>query len=145
MNSFQPSTCLCCQNPLIQLPTGRTRKYDSDGCRKAASRERQLKRLGRRTRSTAHATIVPCTLEEANRFVRLFHRHHGQVLGARFCLAIADRLGLVRGVAIVGRPSGRQLVFFMMETPLKSPELPQTDLKMRVPCSMPQHGRLQKP
>jgi hypothetical protein len=109
MNSFRPSTCLSCQKPLVQLLNGRTRKYDSDKCRQTASRERAIKRLGRRTRSTAHATIVPCTLEEANRFVRQFHRHHGRVLGARFSLAIADRTGTIRGVAIVGRPSARLL------------------------------------
>jgi hypothetical protein len=109
MNSFRPTTCLYCQKPLTQLHSGRTRKYDTNACRKAASRERQLKLLGRRIRSTAHATIVPCTLEEANRFVRQFHRHHGAVIGARFSLAIADRTGTIRGIAIVGRPSARLL------------------------------------
>src|SRR2546423_3826056 len=109
MLTFQPSNCLYCKKPLLQLLTGRTRKYDSGRCRKAASRDRALKRLGRRTKSTRYATIVPCTLEEANRFVRQVHRNHGTVLGSRFCLAIADRTGTVRGIAIVGRPSARLL------------------------------------
>jgi hypothetical protein len=109
MNSFRPVKCLYCHKPLVQLPKGRTRRYDSDVCRQAASRERALKRSGRRTRSTSLATIVPWTLEEANRFVKQFHRHHGVVIGARFCLAIADRSGTIRGVAIVGRPSARNL------------------------------------
>jgi hypothetical protein len=109
MPSIKPSHCLFCKQPLLQLLKGRTRRYESDKCRQAASRERKLKRLNRRTRSTAYATVVPCTLEEANAYVRQFHRHHGEVLGARFCLAVADRTGVVRGVAIVGRPSARLL------------------------------------
>jgi hypothetical protein len=109
MSSCKPSHCLFCKQPLLQLHKGRTRRYDNDKCRQAACRERKLKRLHRRTRSTAYATVVHCTLEEANAYVRQFHRHHGKVLGARFCLAVADRSGVVRGVAIVGRPSARLL------------------------------------
>jgi hypothetical protein len=72
----------------------------------------------------ARLTIVPCTLEEANAYVRAWHRHHRAVRGHRFSLAVAtqdaegepdltrdvsgDTLVIV-GVAIVGRPVARQL------------------------------------
>jgi hypothetical protein len=53
-------------------------------------------------------TIIPCSLEDANAFVVLHHRHHKPVPGAKFCLAIeADKV--VCGVAIVGRPVSRML------------------------------------
>lgn len=53
--------------------------------------------------------IVPCDLADANAFVRQHHRHHGQVVGHKFCLAVADEENRVRGVAIVGRPVARAL------------------------------------
>lgn len=52
--------------------------------------------------------IVPCTLREANVFVRQHHRHHKPARGCRFVLALA-RDGQVCGVAIVGRPVSRRL------------------------------------
>jgi hypothetical protein len=54
-------------------------------------------------------TIVPCTLAQANAFVARFHRHHAPVVGAKWCIAVADETGLVRGVAIIGRPVARHL------------------------------------
>jgi hypothetical protein len=51
--------------------------------------------------------IVPTTLEEANAFVLEHHRHHSPVRGHKFSIAIADENGVVRGVAIVGRPVSR--------------------------------------
>src|SRR6266567_1396997 len=55
--------------------------------------------------------IVPTTLDEANQFVWLNHRHHDPVPGAKFCLAVAVNVGCVHervvGVAIVGRPVAR--------------------------------------
>lgn len=50
--------------------------------------------------------IVPITLDEANEFVRLHHRHHQPVPGAKFTLAVASEDRVV-GVAIVGRPVAR--------------------------------------
>lgn len=52
--------------------------------------------------------IVPIGLAEANEYVRLHHRHHRPVPGAKFCIAVmlAD---CVVGVAIVGRPIARML------------------------------------
>lgn len=52
--------------------------------------------------------VVPLPLAEANAFVAQHHRHHGRVVGHKFCLGVA--IGeLVRGVAIVGRPVARHL------------------------------------
>jgi hypothetical protein len=59
-------------------------------------------------------TVVPVTLDEANEFVRLHHRHHGPVPGAKFCLGIADG-GRIVGVAIVGRPVARHLDGWTLE------------------------------
>jgi hypothetical protein len=60
--------------------------------------------------------LVPVTLAEANAYVRQFHRHHGPVQGARFCVGVADGFeqdeeGAARivGVAIIGRPVARHL------------------------------------
>ena len=52
--------------------------------------------------------IVPISLAEANEFVRLHHRHHAPVPGAKFCVAVSDGEKVV-GVAIVGRPIARLL------------------------------------
>lgn len=52
--------------------------------------------------------IVPCSLAEANEFVRQHHRHHKPVPGAKFSIGVADD-GEIVGVAIVGRPVARML------------------------------------
>lgn len=52
---------------------------------------------------------IPLPLDEANAFVRKHHRHHPPVIGAKFCIGVADEGGDVRGVAIVGRPVARGL------------------------------------
>jgi hypothetical protein len=53
--------------------------------------------------------IVPSSIRAANEFVRLHHRHHGAVQGAKFALAVADENGAVVGIALVGRPIARLL------------------------------------
>ncbi len=53
-------------------------------------------------------TLSPISLDEANEFVRLNHRHHKPVPGAKFCVGVSDG-GRVVGVAIVGRPVARML------------------------------------
>ena len=60
-------------------------------------------------RNRVRLRIVPCDLDEANAFVRQFHRHHGKVVGHKFSLAVADEENVIRGVAIVGRPVARML------------------------------------
>lgn len=51
--------------------------------------------------------IVPVTLEQANGFVRRFHRHNKPVVGARFCVGVKDTE--LCGVAIAGRPVAPRL------------------------------------
>lgn len=61
--------------------------------------------------------IVPVTLDEANAFVEQHHRHRGPVVGAKFCVAVANTIGSgdhevindIVGVAIAGRPVARGL------------------------------------
>lgn len=53
--------------------------------------------------------IVPCDLKTANEFVRKMHRHSRPVVGHRFSVAVADKNGVIRGVAIIGRPVSRFL------------------------------------
>ena len=50
--------------------------------------------------------LVPCSLEEANAFVRKHHRHNFPVTGAKFSVAASEQNRIV-GVAIVGRPVAR--------------------------------------
>lgn len=47
--------------------------------------------------------IIPVTLEQANAFVRLLHRHNKPVVGSKFQIGAANGKQLV-GVAITGRP-----------------------------------------
>lgn len=51
--------------------------------------------------------VAPLSLAEANAYVAQHHRHHRPVPGAKFCIAVSDDQGVVRGVAIVGRPVAR--------------------------------------
>lgn len=57
--------------------------------------------------------VIPLPLAEANAFVVEHHRHHGRVIGHKFCLGAvtqgADGAVVIRGVAIVGRPVARRL------------------------------------
>jgi len=47
--------------------------------------------------------------EDAHEFIRRHHRHHKPGPGDKFCVAVADEDGTVRGVAVVGRPVSRML------------------------------------
>jgi len=51
--------------------------------------------------------VVPIDLDDANEFVRRFHRHHKPVVGAKFAIAVATEERGICGVAIVGRPVSR--------------------------------------
>lgn len=51
--------------------------------------------------------LQPISLEEANAFVAIHHRHHKPVVGHKFSIAVSD--DVVRGVVIVGRPVSRHL------------------------------------
>jgi len=52
--------------------------------------------------------LIPIRLDEANEFVRRYHRHHQPVPGAKFSLGALFNEKLV-GVAMVGRPIARHL------------------------------------
>ena len=53
--------------------------------------------------------IVPITLRAARAYVRSHHRHLGAPAGGKLAIGVADARGIVRGVAILGRPVARQL------------------------------------
>lgn len=53
--------------------------------------------------------IIPITLKTANEYVKLNHRHHKPTAGHKFSIGIADEDGMLRGVAICGRPVSRYL------------------------------------
>ena len=59
--------------------------------------------------SQSRLRVVPCVYREAAAYVARFHRHHIPPRGTRFALAVVDETGLVRGVALVGRPVARNL------------------------------------
>jgi hypothetical protein len=54
-------------------------------------------------------TIVPVSLKDANAYVESLHRHHKKVTGHKFSIGVRDKDGVLRGVAIVGRPVSRHL------------------------------------
>lgn len=54
-------------------------------------------------------TIVPCSRAQAQAYVNELHRHHRASVTGVFQLAVVDESGLVRGVAMVGRPVARPL------------------------------------
>lgn len=52
-------------------------------------------------------TVVPVTFDIACKFVQMWHRHHQPPVGHKFSLGMASEDGVLRGVAIVGRPVAR--------------------------------------
>ncbi len=53
--------------------------------------------------------VVPCTIRQANAYVKLLHRHNKPVTGTRLVFAAADSTGTIHGVVLVGRPVSRHL------------------------------------
>lgn len=53
--------------------------------------------------------LVPISFAEACAFVVAHHRHHQPPVGMKFCAGAATGDGVLRGVAIVGRPVARHL------------------------------------
>lgn len=51
--------------------------------------------------------LVPVNFRGACGFVQMWHRHHDAPQGCKFCTGVADEHGVLRGVAIVGRPVAR--------------------------------------
>jgi hypothetical protein len=52
-------------------------------------------------------TIVPLTFRAASEFVAEHHRHNKPPRGTKFCIGVCDTDGVLRGVAMVGRPIAR--------------------------------------
>lgn len=52
---------------------------------------------------------VPCSVTRAREVVEAWHRHHGPSTSGLFAAAVATEDGIVRGVALVGRPVARLL------------------------------------
>ncbi|MGW6454747.1 XF1762 family protein [Streptomyces sp. NPDC055078] len=53
--------------------------------------------------------LVPVRFRDAAAFVREWHRHHPPPVGQVFAVGAADETGILRAVAIVGRPVARHL------------------------------------
>ena len=51
--------------------------------------------------------VIACTFADACAFVKQYHRHHKPPAGHKFSLAVADDVGAIRAVCIVGRPVAR--------------------------------------
>lgn len=51
--------------------------------------------------------LVPVSFSDACEFVRAWHRHHQPPIGHKFSVGVADADGVLRGVAMVGRPVAR--------------------------------------
>lgn len=51
--------------------------------------------------------VVPVTFADASGFVAMWHRHHTAPTGHKYSLGVADSTGILRGVAMVGRPVAR--------------------------------------
>lgn len=51
--------------------------------------------------------LVPLRFRDARNFVATWHRHHPPPVGMVFTVGAADDEGILRGVAIVGRPVAR--------------------------------------
>lgn len=99
-----------CENEARVSTTGRPGKYCSDACKQRGYRNRKEQQRNKRMREQrSRLFICPIDLDTANTFVSLLHRHNKPVPGAKFNLAVVDETGLLRGVAIVGRPVARNL------------------------------------
>ncbi len=54
-------------------------------------------------------SLVPISLAQANEHVAAWHRHNRPVVGHKFSVGAADQDGVLRAVAIAGRPVARHL------------------------------------
>ncbi|MFD8611049.1 XF1762 family protein [Streptomyces sp. NPDC059631] len=52
---------------------------------------------------------VPVSFASAREFIAAHHRHHAPPPGHKGCVGVADESGVLRGVAVVGRPVARHL------------------------------------
>lgn len=54
-------------------------------------------------------TTIPMTWRQACEYVTDHHRHHGPPRGCKWAIGITDGTGMLRGVALCGRPVSRML------------------------------------
>ena len=54
-------------------------------------------------------SVCPLSVQDANKAVKRWHRHHQPVMRGMFALGVVDEQGLLRGAAIVARPVARAL------------------------------------
>lgn len=57
--------------------------------------------------SASTLTVIPLSFRAAAEFVAQHHRHHAPPTGHKFSLGVIDGTGVLRGVAMVGRPVAR--------------------------------------
>ena len=69
----------------------------------------QVVRAGKSIKMRARLTIVPIDFRTAAQFVTTWHRHHRAPVGHKFSIGVASDDGVLRGVAMVGRPVARHL------------------------------------
>ena len=51
--------------------------------------------------------LCPVSRDQANEFVAAWHRHNAPMPGSKFNIGVSDEQGVLRGVAMVGRPVAR--------------------------------------
>lgn len=100
-----------CTIEIEQPTTGRRKVYCSDACKQEMYRNRKQELRNKKLREgRSKLFVVQITLDIANRFVSLHHRHNNPVPLHRFSLGAIDETGLLRGVAIVNNPIVPQLM-----------------------------------
>lgn len=106
------SQCICgCGREVEQHQgKGRQKRYYSDACKQEQYRNRNREKRNRLLRETrSKLFVIQIDLSVANEFVRRYHRHNKPVPGSKINLGVIDETGLLRGVAIIGRPVARKL------------------------------------
>lgn len=104
--------CLCGCNREVEQHQGggRQREYYSESCKQKAKRVRErMKRVAKLRESRSKLFVIQVDIAIANEFVRRYHRHNKPVPGSKINLGVVDETGLLRGVAIIGRPVARKL------------------------------------
>lgn len=89
---------------------GRQKKYYSEACKQRVKRVREhSKRVAMLKESRSKLFVIQIDLNVANEFIKRYHRHNKPVPGSKINLGVIDETGLLRGVAIIGRPVARML------------------------------------
>lgn len=59
--------------------------------------------------------VIPISIKQANLYIKLHHRHHKGVQGAKFCIGLIDEDHYLHGVASVGRAVARNIAINIAE------------------------------